>query len=1053
MVHLSSLFLQTNSRKLVWIGYCWSGKHIENPLNRVVPNSPVRVLKLFRKSIMNQFGHQYGVQPPPTFYTSDVNSFGNAVQRPGPRSYSFELPPQDFRSTPFQSDNGFSLCAPQYYNRAGIMPSSDETCVNFAEQLPVTAEATENNTVALGYQNQFGFRVPPEIPNWMNLSSPTNTFYTDIKNHTPQPNPAPQSVYTGTPVHYNRTPEDSSFQNRGRVRTPGPFKRNRGGFQNRSNQATATATTTTTPASATTTTTAATTKEPSVFYCDICKVSCAGPLAFKDHESGQRHKKRLSQVEAIEKLKKEVSTDGNSSLIINSTSRELRCELCDVGCTGVDSYTAHLSGRQHQRTLKLHKELGKPIPETDDPLVPAIVADMITTTTTATTTTTTTTVDDVKLDEEGEKKTNTLKNTFMKHIDLKQLAGPELPAVGQEYLETTISDNNKTVKYRCKLCDCEFSNPDSRECHLRGRRHRQQYKKKVDPSFIVDPNPTNQLNRKVAAAAANKDKKAKRNELKPTANSFPTFNTLRNSSSVVIGNGVNALPYNRFRGQYSTLCIPQTPNKSIENRYISCKHASLLPTAWEVQTMMLAVTICERALKDVSNDLLKQGRLLSDSSCNTTTEAVKSCDDNNLNELEEKVGERLLCGVVRVGALGKNILLKGEHSAELVLVCSKWPTEELTTYVSTSIAKLMKSLESRLQYTVTTEPTMGTITIMVSCSDPSSFNKNDISEVNLKSICKENESTVWPTITLVINLTSPAVVVVQKNEIASEDITEIAPIVQRLITNGHPIPREKCIKYMDDLDHASWFQHIASGGPTLLISRILRDFIQSNDYWIELNEFDIEVHLDHLLSLEYNMLTRSGHPALGFTSPSTQFGSPRNCLSSVVPSDFFHPCKLLRRFFESIANGYLFFAMKYSSNANNTEAATPLENNNIPMACTKPFYITISNGISTEVCEKITVSAQQIVRQISFNQLYKVLGMEPINLPHSSDSVLSNSSGGQEQNSDISQDGQDTTGEVVSSVASNAKTRERITGVQDSEPECTPAKRTCRTTVNSSKSI
>lgn len=24
----------------------------------------------------------------------------------------------------------------------------------------------------------------------------------------------------------------------------------------------------------------------------------------------------------------------------------------------------------------------------------------------------------------------------MKHIDLKQLAGPELPAVGQEYLET-----------------------------------------------------------------------------------------------------------------------------------------------------------------------------------------------------------------------------------------------------------------------------------------------------------------------------------------------------------------------------------------------------------------------------------------------------------------------------------------------------------------------------------------------------------------------------------------------------------------------------------------
>ncbi|CAH8620280.1 unnamed protein product [Schistosoma curassoni] len=123
--------------------------------------------------------------------------------------------------------------------------------------------------------------------------------------------------------------------------------------------------------------------------------------------------------------------------------------------------------------------------------------------------------------------------------------------------------------------------------------------------------------------------------------------------------------------------------------------------------MMLAVTICERSLKGVSNDLLKQARSASD--LPDTTICAKSCvDDNNLDELEEKVGERLLCGVVRVGALGKNVLLRGEHSAELVLICSKWPTKELTTYVSTSITKLMESLEPGLQYTVTAEPTMGT---------------------------------------------------------------------------------------------------------------------------------------------------------------------------------------------------------------------------------------------------------------------------------------------------------------------------------------------------------
>ncbi|CAH8603120.1 unnamed protein product [Schistosoma intercalatum] len=978
---------------------------------------------------MNQFGHQYTIQPPPTFYTSDMNSFGNAVQRPGPRPYSFEVPPQDFQSTPpLRSDSGYSLCPSQYYSRPGIMPSTEETCVNFSEQLPITSEINENSNVVVDYQNQFSFRVPPEIPSWMTLNSSASNFYTDIQKYTSQPNPTPQSVYTGIPVHYNRTPENSTFQNRGRVRTPGPFKGNRGSLRNRPNQGTHTANT-----AGTTTTT----KEPSIFYCDICKVSCAGPLAFKDHESGQRHKKRLSQVEAIEKLKQEVSTDGSSSLIINSASRELRCELCDVGCTGADSYTAHLSGRQHQRTLKLHKELGKPIPETDDPLVPAIVADMIATA-----------VDDAKPVETDENKTNPTENTFMKHIDLKQLAGPELPAVGQEYLETIINSNNKTVKYRCKLCDCEFSNPDSRECHLRGRRHRQQYKKKVDPSFIVDPNPGNQLRRKVIAA---KEKKTRRNEPKQNTSSFPSFSTLRNSS--MTGNCMSGIPYDRFPAQVPRIYTTQTPNKSLESRYISSKHTSLLPTAWEVQAMMLAVTICERSLKGVSNDLLKQARSASD--LPDTTICAKSCDDdNNVDELEEKVGERLLCGVVRVGALGKNVLLRGEHSAELVLICSKWPTKELTTYVSTSITKLMESLESRLQYTVTAEPTMGTITVVVSCPDPSLLNKSDTCEVNLKPACKENESAIWPTITLVINLTSP--IVVQKNEAAPEDKNEVPPVVQRLIVNGHPIPKEKCIKSIDALDHASWFQHIASGGPILLISRILRDFIQSNEYWIELNEFDVEVHLDHLLSLEYNMVIRSGSTFL----PS-QCGSPRNMLS--VPSDFFHPCKLLRRFFESMANGYLFFAIKHSSNSNNTEDS-PRENN-IPVACTKPFYVTISNGISDEVCEKITVSAQQIVRQIAFNQLYKVLGMEPLDSPHNSDFVQSG--GKREQNPDVSQ-GQDTS-EVecsaddkkqqnnsslnVSSVANGMKTQEFAAEALNVESECTPAKRTRRATADSKSSI
>ena len=47
----------------------------------------------------------------------------------------------------------------------------------------------------------------------------------------------------------------------------------------------------------------------------------------------------------------------------------LRCELCDVTCTGSDAYAAHIRGAKHQKVVKLHTKLGKPIPCVDPVLV------------------------------------------------------------------------------------------------------------------------------------------------------------------------------------------------------------------------------------------------------------------------------------------------------------------------------------------------------------------------------------------------------------------------------------------------------------------------------------------------------------------------------------------------------------------------------------------------------------------------------------------------------------------------------------------------------------
>ena len=76
-------------------------------------------------------------------------------------------------------------------------------------------------------------------------------------------------------------------------------------------------------------------KPQQLHYCDVCKISCAGPQTYREHLEGQKHKKK----EAAAKAGPAPSRHGAS----------LRCELCDVTCTGADAYAAHIRGAKHQK--------------------------------------------------------------------------------------------------------------------------------------------------------------------------------------------------------------------------------------------------------------------------------------------------------------------------------------------------------------------------------------------------------------------------------------------------------------------------------------------------------------------------------------------------------------------------------------------------------------------------------------------------------------------------------------------------------------------------------
>lgn len=63
---------------------------------------------------------------------------------------------------------------------------------------------------------------------------------------------------------------------------------------------------------------------------------------YKEHLEGQKHKKK----EAALKASQNTSSSNNST---RGTQNQLRCELCDVSCTGADAYAAHIRGAKHQK--------------------------------------------------------------------------------------------------------------------------------------------------------------------------------------------------------------------------------------------------------------------------------------------------------------------------------------------------------------------------------------------------------------------------------------------------------------------------------------------------------------------------------------------------------------------------------------------------------------------------------------------------------------------------------------------------------------------------------
>lgn len=390
-------------------------------------------------------------------------------------------------------------------------------------------------------------------------------------------------------------------------------------------------------------------KVQQVHYCDVCRISCAGPQTYREHLEGQKHKKR----EALQKA----STDPAAPATGTVRGSNLRCELCDVTCTGNDAYAAHVRGSKHQKVVKLHTKLGKPIPSSEP-----------------------TPIGTTK-EKEGESD------------DIP--VGEDIKPVGEEYIEEMKDADGKIVTFNCKLCDCKFNDPNAKEMHTKGRRHRLQYKKKVQPDLIVDVKPTlrqrKMAEREKQRMQMQEDFWSRRRDGEMDDEERIYWEKQRRFEEEC-GGGVEpwARNFGAIRGRPPVVGFPIFSNgrriESLDDRHVIARHAEIYPKEEELQGIQRIVSHTERALKLVSDAMTELKPIATETPTTTkpaeekmetqTPVVVEEAEIKDIANAENKNGDkdngnqnqmisfqketegtiRLLKGVMRVGLLAKGKL-------------------------------------------------------------------------------------------------------------------------------------------------------------------------------------------------------------------------------------------------------------------------------------------------------------------------------------------------------------------------------------------------------------
>ncbi|KAJ6656130.1 hypothetical protein lerEdw1_004181 [Lerista edwardsae] len=734
-------------------------------------------------------------------------------------------------------------------------------------------------------------------------------------------------------------------------------------------------------------------KPPQIHYCDVCKISCAGPQTYKEHLEGQKHKKK----EAALKASQNTTTNSSSA---RGTQNQLRCELCDVSCTGADAYAAHIRGAKHQKVVKLHTKLGKPIPSTEPNVVtqatsatsaskPTAASSSIATSSSAVNSsvassavkiltpsasvllsatsnnkatiipanaavkkistpkinfvggnklqTTGSKVDELKA-VENVKTTPSVAAVQTQEVKPDVSTEPVTPTalaalqsdvqpVGHDYVEEVRNDEGKVIRFHCKLCECSFNDPNAKEMHLKGRRHRLQYKKKVNPDLQVEVKPSIRA-RKIQEEKMRKQMQKeeywrRREEEERWRMEMRRYEEdmywRRMEEEQHHWDDRRRIPETGYPhgppGPLGLLGVrpgmppqPQGPAPlrrpdSSDDRYVMTKHAAIYPTEEELQAVQKIVSITERALKLVSDNM-------------TDNEKNKSKEGDDKKEGSK---DRALKGVLRVGVLAKGLLLRGDRNVNLVLLCAEKPTKALLSRIAESLPKQLAVISPE-KYEIKCAVQEAAI-ILNSC--------------------------VEPKMQVTITLTSP---VIREENMRDGDVTS-----GMVKDPPDVLDRQKCLDALAALRHAKWFQVrniILLSSCSLMRERVVQLFSRMLNYARANGLQSCVIIIRILRDLCQRVPTWSDFP-----SWAMELLVEKAISSATGPQS---PGDALRRVFECISSGIIL--------KGGPGLLDP---------CEKDPFDTLAL-MTDQQREDITSSAQFALRLLAFRQIHKVLGMDPL---------------------------------------------------------------------------